>query len=161
MLICFREYYNIHYKKSNYTKMKNRTVTKILDKTVTMNFVNKIVYCKKYKLFVFIGPFKKALGFLIYKKYKDDYNRIVYYIPLLGVDPAFRNKGYGREILDSFTQRVRRENVNVYIQLHSLHSCKGFYERYGFKSILQKDYVHNEQLNEDDILLEYEVPFFK
>jgi ribosomal protein S18 acetylase RimI-like enzyme len=160
MLICFHDYHNTHFKNADYKTMKIRTVEKILDKTITLNFVNKIVCCKKFKLFVFVGPLKNALGFLIYKKYIDNYGRVVYYVPLLGVAPTYRKQGYGRKILDSLLHRVRRENEPIYIQLHSLHNCKGFYENYGFKSILQKDYVHNESLNDDDVLFEYEVPFF-
>jgi predicted GNAT family N-acyltransferase len=80
---------------------------------------------------------------------------------LLGFEPTYRKQGYGRKILDSLLHRVRRENKPTYIQLHSLHNCNEFYENYGFKSILQKDYVHNESLNDDDVLFQYEVPFFK
>jgi hypothetical protein len=67
-------------KNADYKTTKIRTVEKILDKTITLNFVNKIVCCKKFKLFVFVWPLKNALGFLIYKKYIDNSGKVVYYV---------------------------------------------------------------------------------
>lgn len=156
MLLCFHDYHNIHFKHADYKTMKIRIVESLLANTIKLKFVYKIVCNKKYKLFIYVDEYNVKKGFVLYKKYvKDD--KVFYYIPLLGVHPQCRHLGYGKKILDSLFDIFQSRETNAIVQLHSLDNTTGFYEKYGFTKIDRSQYVHNECLHQNDVLMEYAI----
>ncbi|MDB9529354.1 GNAT family N-acetyltransferase [Oscillatoria sp. CS-180] len=55
-----------------------------------------------------------------------------WYLPLLGVDPYQRNKGYGSALMHHTLAQCDRDQVSAYLESSSVKSIP-FYERHGFE----------------------------
>jgi ribosomal protein S18 acetylase RimI-like enzyme len=56
-----------------------------------------------------------------------------WYLPLIGVDPAYQGRGLGSELLSRGLARCDRDGVPAYLEATSLRSVS-LYERFGFET---------------------------
>jgi GNAT superfamily N-acetyltransferase len=57
-----------------------------------------------------------------------------WYLPLIGVDPAYQNRGIGSALLTSSLQRIDEEHGTAYLESSSARSL-ALYQRHGFERV--------------------------
>jgi len=97
---------------------------------------NKVVfYCTEDEFVI-----RKCMSAMIYSKQtRNTGGCIIYYIMMICTQPEYKNMGFGKALLDSFVEQVRKEtqnaNVPVKIILSSLDHVVSYYQKYGFEVV--------------------------
>ena len=104
---------------------------------------------------------RKCTSCMIYsKENKKNSDTINYYIMVISTHFEYRNKGYGKALLDGFIERIKNETKNskkkVKIILSSLDEVVSYYQKYGFEvvdcSFDNYPYLRSFEIYEEDKL---------